>query len=728
MVLPRRVLLKTLIIGLLFVIPVIGSSRIDRDCEQLVRSKLDTKDSNISTGTTLMYEESIVLSASMQEPETIAVIVESSIFPDVSDAVFQYRKDLNDTGYQTILYTNPIATAEALKALLSKWYEGDNLVGAVLIGRLPYALFHHDESLDFSAETFICDLFLMDLDGQWSDAEPIDGVYETHSGTPLTDRFPEIFVGRIDPSCLTWGSGTVQHIINYLSRIHDYRTGGVQRSHRAIAYIDDDWSGRWGARWSWDLGLAYDDYISVRLPTTDTNATDWRTNRLTQNYQWGHLCAHSSATTHYFGPEGSGEGTVSSSQVRVAPPSFNFYNLFCCSGAKWTSNDNLAVTYTFSGDYSLATIGSSKTGSMMDCDYFYRQLSQNTTLGESLIAWFSQSLTSSSSAGTQYLEWYYGMNIVGDPLLSIYFDTTVLAPHIVSTTHPEQSQWYTNHQPQINWTVPPDVNEIEGYYFIIDQDPSTNPEALTGTFTAHNGTKIEHLDNGTWYFHVVARDSVGNIGTSAEHFMIRIDTTPPDVTIINPVQSCNYSSSSMLLSWLYHDDYSDYSHTELTLDSNLRFTTSELSYQLEHLSEGVHTLNLTLFDKAGNSVSEITEFRTDLTNPEIMSLTINEQMNIWPDLNIVWLVSDITDYKFADVTLDCELIAVVIGPECSLLIENSEYGPHVVNVTIFDWTNRSDSFVMGFTITNPRDQYIQLVTGCIVATVIILVGWRKLKH
>ena len=707
---------------------MIGSSRICRDCEQPDALKLDTADSYTSTSTSLMDEQSIVLSASIQGPETIAVIVESSIFPNVSEAVFQYRKDLNDTGYHTILYTNHIATAEVLKTLLSSWYESDNLVGAVLIGRLPYARFHHDESLEFSAETFICDLFLMDLDGQWSDENPTDGVYDTHSSSPLTDRFPEIFVGRIDPSCLTWGSGVVEHITNYLNRIHDYRTGGIQRNRRAIAYIDDDWSGRWGARWSADLGLAYKDYTSVRLPTTNTNATDWRINRLTQNYQWGHLCAHSSATTHYFGPGGSGEGTVSSSQIRVAPPSFNFYNLFCCSGAKWTTNDNLAVTYAFSGDFSLAAIGSSKTGSMMDCDEFYRPLSLNGTLGESLIEWFSQSLTSSSSAGTEYLEWYYGMNIVGDPLLSVYYDCTVLAPHIVSTTHPEQDQWYTNYQSQINWTVPPDVNGIEGYYYIIDQNPSTIPTSLTGTFTTHNGTNFENLANGTWYFHVVAKDSVGNVGTSAEHFAIHIDTTAPEVTIINPLRFSNHSTSTLVLSWMYQDDFSGYSHTEFTLDGDTQFSTSELSYTLENLSDGIHILNLTLFDRAGNSIFEVIEFRIDLTNPVITSLTINEHQSIWPDLNAVWSVFDISDYRCAEVSLDGELIAVVFNPECSLLIENSEFGEHIVNVTIFDWTNRTDSFVLSITIPNPAVQYMQLAAGCIGFTVVIFVGWRRIKH
>ena len=717
-------------ICLLAIIPIIERSTIDPSNGRLNTLFSISTSSHASTNISLTHELSSVSStiSSTQDRETIALIVDSSIHLNLSDVVSQYRKDLNATGYHTILYTDPIATAEDLKEILSEWYENECLIGAVLIGRLPYAQYHHDASSSFSAETFICDLFLMDLDGLWSDSNPTDGIYDAHTNSPTADIYPEIFVGRIDPACLTWGAGAIQHIRDYLTRVHDYRTGGVQRNHQAIAYIDDDWSGYWGTRWSNDLGLAYERLTVVQVPTTYTNATDWRTNRLTQNYQWGHLCAHSNPTTHYFGPDGLGEGTVSSSQVRVAPPSFNFYNLFCCSGAKWTVNDNLGVTYTFSGDHSLATIGSSKTGSMMDCDQFYVPLSLNATLGESLVHWFSQSLTTTSTAGSEYLEWYYGMNIIGDPLLSINYDTTVLAPQIISTTHPDQDRWYTNSRPEFNWTIPPDVNEIVGYFYILDQNPSTLPTPLTGSFTPHNGTTFEQFGNGTWYFHVVARDSVGNVGTSAAHYQIHIDTTSPEITIVTPVQSYNYSSSSLVVSWIYRDEFSDYSHAEITIDNEKRVNTTELDYLLGDLSEGPHILNITLFDEAGNSVFDFVEFRVDITNPEIVSLKINEDLDIWPHLNVEWIVYDISDYRCAEVYLDGVFITVLYAPECSFLIDNSEFGKHLVNVTIFDWANRTDSLAVEVSITDPAVYYVQLTAGCILVTVVIIVGWRKKKN
>lgn len=532
---------------------------------------------------------------------TVVIIVESSLYSSITAAVTQYRQDLNDTGYHTILYTNPISTAEELKANLSGWYDSENILGAVLIGRLPYAQFYHPAGNGFSAETFICDLFLTDLDGTWTDTSPTDGIYDGHSATFNADIYPEIFIGRIDPTCLTWGTSVADHINTYLARIHDYRTGGVSRTRRALFYIDDDWI-PWAPAWSTDAAPSYSTRTLIYNPGSTTTASDWLNTRVTQDYQWGHLAAHSSPTTHYFGPGGSGEGTVTSSQIHAAPPSFNFYNLFCCSGAKWTVADDLGVTYTFSGSYSLASIGSSKTGSMLDNDEFYGPLGQNLTLGESLRDWFSASLTSSGEAGSGYLEWYYGMNIIGDPLLTIYYDTTVQTPIINSISHPDSAIWYSNPRPQINWTVPPDVNTIAGYYYIVNQNPTTIPDMTTGTYTTTNGTlPTEDLDSGTWYYHVVAVDSVGNVGDEAAHYVVNIDADSPEVTIMEPI----VDGTSVTLVWNVSDATSGVNFSRLYFDGAV-YTDSfaiNTTVDFDDLSYGQHIFNVTVYDMVNNTAS-----------------------------------------------------------------------------------------------------------------------------
>ena len=533
--------------------------------------------------------------------ETIAIIVQYALYANVSAQVTQYRQDLNDSGYNTILYTSPIDTPKQLKGNLTQWYTSDHIVGAVLIGRLPYAQYFHDDSPPFVDETFICDLYLMDLDGNWWDINPPDGIYDVHNATAPADIYPEILIGRIDPECLTWGGTVASNINTYLARLHSYRTGGVQRQRRALVYVDDDWAPDSSAAWAGDVSLAYPTVTLVDVPKTWTNASDWL-NRLAQDYQWTHLAVHSNSFGHAFGSGGrGGEGSVTSDQIRAVPPAFSFYNLFACSAARWTSVDSLAVTYVWSSTYGLAAVGSAKTGGMLDCQYFYNSLSLNATIGESLAYWFSVALTSLSCVYPQVVEWYYGMNIVGDPFLTIYYDCTALPPVISSSTHPSSSSWYADTLPQFNWTVPRDVNGIVGYYYIIDQNPSSTPSTSWGTYTSTNGTRVvSPPTDGTWYLHVVSKDGVGNVGKTAAHYRINVDTTSPVGSILSPLNGST-TLPSFQLQWSAVDAGSGYHHAQVRIDGTL--TTSifapNTAATVTALSVGPHTLNVTLFDTLG---------------------------------------------------------------------------------------------------------------------------------
>jgi hypothetical protein len=696
------------------------------------RSQRQYEELNTSLSSALPSPGIFLLSKTYNE--TVAIIVESTLYPSVSAAVNQYRQDLNNTGYNTILFTEVLSTAEELKANLTQWYESENLIGAVLIGRLPYAQFHHEAAGNFSASTFICDLFLMDLDGNWTDDNPADGIYDGHSAeSPVNDIYPEIFIGRIDPTCLSWKTNVSDEVNKYLARIHEYRTGGIQRSRRALVYVDDDWAYEvpWGAQWAADVGLSYPNRTVVLTPEW-TNATDWLTNRILQDYQWSHLCSHSNATLHAFGPGGSGsEGTVSSSQIHSAPPSFNFYNLFCCNGALWTAADNLAVTYTFSGNYSLASIGSTKTGSMMDCEYFYGPLGKNLTLGQSLVEWFSHSLNSYGEAGPLYLEWYYGMSFIGDPLLTTYYDCTVLTPEIYSPTHPDEAAWYTDLHPHLNWTTPPDVNGIDGYYYVLDQNPTTTPVPGLASFTTENSVVISNaLADGTWYFHVLAKDSVGNIG-KAGHFKVDIDTTPPNGVFISP-SDVYIGTDSIPLSWNVFDTFSGYSRAEVWLDNetNLVYNGSSLSVQLRGLSEGWHAVNVTAYDRAMNKRSTSHSYFIDLTDPVLtiispLNTTLHDQR-----VHLEWSVNDTgSGYRFCVVSLNNVSIETVYSPNTTATIEDLRWGTYAIELTAYDWAGRTDSVVLQILLRPSYPEYLPYVMVIVgVGVIVVLIVTLRKKQ
>ncbi|MGC9780992.1 MAG: hypothetical protein HZR80_17240 [Candidatus Heimdallarchaeota archaeon] len=294
--------------------------------------------------------------------ETVGIIVENALWgiTAIQTAVYQYEYDLNRTGYKTLIHTASLSTATQVKTVLQNWYTTYQISGAVLIGNLPYAQFYHPAvpAVSYLAETFICDLYLTDLDGSWTDSEP-DGVFDIHTAG-IGDIYPEIYLGRIDASSYSFGGTNANEILTLLNRLHTYRTGGVARTHRALTYIDDDWQS-WADgtydNWPAWLNAPYTTRTDVHTPATYTNDTDWE-NRITQDYEFAHLCAHSGASPsqHYFGPSGIGEGYTTATEIDTIQPTFNFYNLFCCHGADWRYTNCLATTYLFSSSYSIGVI------------------------------------------------------------------------------------------------------------------------------------------------------------------------------------------------------------------------------------------------------------------------------------------------------------------------------------------------------------------------------------
>ena len=98
--------------------------------------------------------------------ETVGVIVDPSIWgvPAAQTAINQYVQDLNYTGYNVILDFTGAASVLLLKSRISFMYTNYGISSVVLIGNLPSALFYHPARGTWAAETFLCELFLTDLD------------------------------------------------------------------------------------------------------------------------------------------------------------------------------------------------------------------------------------------------------------------------------------------------------------------------------------------------------------------------------------------------------------------------------------------------------------------------------------------------------------------------------------------------------------------------------------
>jgi hypothetical protein len=376
--------------------------------------------------------------ASGMDGGKVNLIVNSSLYPKLlsflNPTTGQFITDLTNDGWTVSVDTmamsaDPFAPETLRNYLISEFNNGS--IGAVFIGDLPIAWFQMMEVFWGSPPaytSFPIDLFYMDMDGIWQDiyeeqggtlVSGSDSIYDTHTG----DMGAEIFVGRL-PAGTCGNDSALIH--DYLQRNHNFRTGSLSLSKEALFYDDDDWT-PWSGEWSAQLAVVYDSILIVDDPET-TTASDWRA-RLPISHEWISVFVHSSPTAHAFKYNGGSSWSwFYSNEIPGINPVANFYNLFACSNARYTQPQNCGAMYTFTSDYGLGALGSTKTGSMLEFQYFYNPLAQGKCIGEAFADWFT---VMGNAWGDTSRSWFYGMTFIGDACLVVRDSAAAIAEHPV---------------------------------------------------------------------------------------------------------------------------------------------------------------------------------------------------------------------------------------------------------------------------------------------------------
>lgn len=390
-----------------------------------------------SQGPTVAYgSEHNVLYAT---EELIAVVVAENVNAELDADLDQYVADLENRGYSVERSTYSSAgTAEDLKDYFGgKLPEG--LVGAVLVGELPFAWYQVANDgdangmftglpVDFTEE-FPCDLFLCDLDGVWADdstfngmENPLspgsDGRYDSHSG----DREPEIWVSRIDGSRISLVNSTELYH-SYFDRVHSYKQAELTYPSQGLFYVDDDWVDYFPDH---NTGAVCDTLTEERDKLT--TCPDDYSDRLPQDGLYLTILVHSDPVSHYFTMGAPAPYYMFyNTDLIDADPCYGFYNLFACSNARWIEDDCMGVLYQMTGK-GLAVIGSTKSGSMLEFSVFNTALGEGKTWGEAWIELteYWMDYYPQFPYYDQYSRgWYMGMCLFGDGSLDLGEQTPV---------------------------------------------------------------------------------------------------------------------------------------------------------------------------------------------------------------------------------------------------------------------------------------------------------------
>ena len=149
--------------------------------------------------------------------KSISLLVNQLLYLNIKSAINEYILDLQAEGYSVHLQTITDGNPEEIKQWIIERYK-TGCEGFVFMGDITAAW------AEVSGSVFPCDLFYMDLDGNWEDQD-YDGDFEIHT-EGNGDMGPEVFIGRIYAQSLNYEKEEIM-VNNYLSKVHGYgRTDG----------------------------------------------------------------------------------------------------------------------------------------------------------------------------------------------------------------------------------------------------------------------------------------------------------------------------------------------------------------------------------------------------------------------------------------------------------------------------------------------------------------------
>ncbi|MDH4210705.1 MAG: T9SS type A sorting domain-containing protein [candidate division WOR-3 bacterium] len=353
----------------------------------------------------------------------VAVLTEQTIAQYLETEIEQLAQSLTAEGYTVFDYQTSGGTPETLRTFLQEIYSTDGIEGVLMIGNMPVAWF---EVYDYggSLAQFPMDLFYMDLDGTWLDTISTgNGKYDGHVGNTNL----EIYVGRLLPT----GIGLDTLVLRkYFAKDKRYREGSMNLQKRALVFVDDDWV-PWAPTWANDVSLLFPDTTNYWHPET-TRASLYRT-RLDSLQAWVSVFAHSSPSIHQFSYNSGSQYDYyyAYEYINQNPPT-NFYNFFACSFCRYTQAGYGGGQAIFNEDYGIGAIGSTKSGSMLDFQFFYRPLGEYKTMGEAFRYWFD-CIYDSIGITLERVCWHYGMTLLGDPFLKPTGHSTQIAENVINT-------------------------------------------------------------------------------------------------------------------------------------------------------------------------------------------------------------------------------------------------------------------------------------------------------
>jgi|GEM_PF-6351393 len=191
--------------------------------------------------------------AGVTKRDKVLFLIDQGVYEQIREEVQAYKQAVEVRLPVTVLLDHGRSyrqmSPEEVRGLLQEYYEEQSIVGVILGGRLPYALWeNHDENRG------ILNSFYEDLNGTFEDRGHYEGsnflsgnpngIYDYHDwGSPSA----EIFAAWLYPP----PKNEVESLKFFLNKAHRYHLGDLTYRHRGLVMLHSDWAGDMDTRESY---------------------------------------------------------------------------------------------------------------------------------------------------------------------------------------------------------------------------------------------------------------------------------------------------------------------------------------------------------------------------------------------------------------------------------------------------------------------------------------------
>lgn len=217
-----------------------------------------------------------------------------------------------------------------------------------------------------------------------------------------------------------------------------------------------------------------------------------------------------------------------------------------------------------------------------------------------------------------------------------------------SSTHPVSGNWYNKNIPIMSWTAATASNGLHAttpYYYLLDGNATVSASTVhtSGSPVAGLNVTLPAQADGTYYFHLIAKDTAGNISSSVGNWTIKIDTANP-TDPANLTSALSAPSGSTITSGNYYNYPGPYFSWSAGTDAlsgvagywvyfgvnavanpeNDGVFQTSASYTASSLTtNSTYYLKVKIQDNAGNlgTTKDFFTYKYDATNPVISNIS-----------------------------------------------------------------------------------------------------------